>query len=800
MKTSINWLKQYIDIPWSPRELAERLTMAGLEVEGIDETGAVPEGVVVGEILSRDKHPNADKLSVCQVNVGTAEPVQIVCGAPNCDTGVKAPVALPGAVLAAGFKIKKAKLRGVESAGMLCSARELELGDDQSGIMHLPAEAAPGRPLQEYLQADTVIDWEVTPNRPDWLSHIGIAREIAALTDNRKALRLPAVELTAGGTAKIADLAKVEVKDEELCPRYTARLIQNVKIGPSPVWMQRALESVGIRPINNVVDITNFVLMECGQPLHAFDYEKLAGHMIVVRRAADGEEIMTLDGKKHRLTRDNLLIADAERGVALAGIMGGENSEISEQTTSVLLESAAFNPANIRATARRLGIGTESSHRFERGVDIEMTEFASRRAAQLICELAGGVLVSGSIDAYACPYRAHEVTCRTVRASSLIGVEFTAAEIGGFLGRLGLDVTTDRDGTVRALIPSCRLDLTREADLIEEVARLYGLDNLPAVPAAAKIGGGMAQDAYVPIETARAELLGLGLDECLNYTLLNAKAATRGTGTAEDELVVLSNPISLESAFLRPSLLPGMIDSVARNIAHQNEDLALFEIGRVMTQAQGLPEERYQAVIALTGHPHPERFGKERLVEYDFFDLKGVLESWFTARRLLNVECVPCSHPAFKSGRAARFTAAGKPLAVFGEVSPELTADMRLQYPLFVAMIELDTVFAAPAAPRKFQALPQFPSTARDISLVAPATVSNKELLDTLRSITSPWLERVELFDVFEDEKTLGKGRRSLAYSLTYRDSRRTLKDEEVNEAHEALKAELARRLPVEYR
>ncbi len=799
MKTSINWLKQYVDLPWTPQELAQRLTMAGLEVEGIELRGAIPAGVVVAQIVSRAPHPNSDHMSVCQVTTGSGEPVQVVCGAPNCEAGRKAVLATLGTTLG-DFKIKKAKLRGVESLGMLCSRRELGLDEDHSGIILLPDDAPLGQPFGDYLGSDAVIDWEVTPNRPDWLSHIGIAREIAAVADVGASFRVPELKLNPVPDTDVASVAAVEVTAPDLCLRYLARVIRNVKVGPSPAWMCQALESVGLRPINNVVDITNYVMLECGQPLHAFDLERLAGHRIVVRRAGAGEKIVTLDGKQHELTPDNLLIADADKGVALAGIMGGENSMIADTTTTVLLESAVFLPRNVRATAKRLAMATDSSHRFERGVSLETCAYASARAAQLLCELAGGELLAGTLDVYAQPFRAPHIVCRVAQVNRVLGLQLTPEQIMGCFARLGLRIVNRTDAALELEIPHYRLDLLAEVDLIEEVARIYGLEKVPETPAAARVGGLMVDDRYYAQEEARAQLLGLGLDEVLNYSFLAKEPALAGTGVTEAELFLLANPISTEGVCLRPSLLPGLLQNVAHNLHHDNPDLALFEIGRVLVRNPQWPEERWQAGIVLTGRAHPERFGAERGALHDFFDLKGRLEAWFAARRLPRAVCEPAEHPAFVAGQTARFVCGDKLLAVFGEVVPALTHGMRLKAPLYVALVELETLYALGAKPRKYEALPQFPATVRDISLVAPEALACDAVLAAIRAAKCPWLEKAELFDLFTDAKALGPGKKSMAFSLTYRRLDRTLTDEEVNAAHEKLKADLAAALPVQYR
>lgn len=801
MKTSVQWLSEYVNIPWAVGDLAERLTLAGLEVEGIEQVGRPPEGVVVGEILDRQPHPAADRLSVCTVDAGGDEPVQVVCGAPNCDAGMKAPFARVGTCLPDGTRLKKAKLRGVVSFGMLCSARELGLGQDHAGILRLETDAPAGTELAEVLPFDTVIDWEVTPNRPDWLSHVGIAREVAAVADAPESLHLPDIppELSCGDAA--ADVAGVEIRDPDLCPRYIARVIRGVTVAPSPEWMQKRLETVGVRPINNVVDVTNYVLMECGQPLHAFDCELLADHRIVVRRAEPGEHLTTLDGNDHELADDDLLIADAEKGVALAGVMGGANSEISESTRTVLLESAAFLPRAIRATAKRHGMNTEASYRFERGVGLDMVEFASRRAAALIAQLGGGEILDGALDVYPVQPEPRSVSCRFARVNQLLGTELSPERIARCFVRLGLPIQEQTPETATIRIPSFRLDLDREADLIEEVARIHGLENLPDEAAPAVVGGPRSADAYYPLEQARAELRGLGLDEIMNYSLLSVQQATRATAVTEDELVQLANPLSAELACLRPSLLPGLLDTVARNVAYGNTDLALFENGRVAVNRPEFPEERYQTGIVLTGRRHPERYGEERSRVRDFYDLKGLLESWFDQRRLSGIRCMPAEHPAFASAECAEFaTRSGERLALLGRIAPELTADMRLATPLYVALVELSALFSIDAPARKYVPLPQFPATARDISMVVPEGLTHGEIVDALRGLGPSWIEKIELFDVFEDPDTVGKGRKSVAYSLTYRNPKRTLTDEQVNRTHEKLKTALAKKLPVQYR
>lgn len=798
MKTSLNWLSDYVPLPDDHRELTERLTLAGLEVEGIEVQGDVPDGVVVGEILSRSPHPDADRLSVCSVNVGGDEPLQIVCGAPNCDAGRRVPVATVGTNLGEGFKIKKTKLRGVASRGMMCSADELGLGGDHSGLLILPDAAEIGAPVSQWVERDVVVDWEVTPNRPDWLSHLGIAREIAAVTDCADRFALPKCELSPVPGTRTTDAASVEVRDATLCPRYVARVIRNVTVGPSPEWMQTRLRAVGLRPINNIVDITNFVLMECGHPLHAFDRDRLAGHAIVVRRAEEGETLRTLDDQDRHLTPNDLVIADSATGVAVAGVMGGGDSEISDATTTVLLESAVFQPSSVRATSRRLGLSTDSSQRFERGVSVEMAEFASRRAAALICELAGGEVLDDPIDVCASSYEPHTVVCRARRANQLLGTSLSAQAMATYLRRLQLPVEEDGEA-LSVAVPSFRLDIEREADLIEEIARIHGLNNLPPARVHATAGGSLRDDAGSDQEQARAELLALGLDETMTYTYQSQADALLGTDLPPEAVVVLANPLSADTAALRTSLLPGMMHTLSTNIARGNATLRLFEMGRVFS-ARGAKEERLQVAILLTGSRHPERIGPERTEALDFYDLKGVLTRWMAARRLPEAECRAAQHPAFADGQCAELMVAEKPVAVFGQVAENLVSGIRLRTPVYLALVEMDEVFALESVPDTFTPLPTYPATDRDISMIAPNSLSAGEIRAAVLAMNVPTLERVEVTDVYEDAEQLGQGRRSLTFSLTYRHPERTLKDEEVNDAQECIRADLAKSFDIELR
>lgn len=803
MKISYNWLSQYVSLPADIKELSHKLTMAGVEVEGIESKGSIPEGIVVGEILERKPHPDADKLSVCRVSDGTQE-LQIVCGAPNCDAGKKVPLATLGTVFddeESGKKliIKKCKLRGVESSGMLCSARELGLSKDHEGLMELSSEYKTGAPFKEIVKGDTVFELEITPNRPDLLSHWGIARDVSAITG--RPLKFPNVTVPEPKKDKGDYSNLIEVRDQALCPRYTARVIRNVKIKESPAWLKERLESIGLRPINNIVDITNYILMALGQPLHAFDLDELAGQRIIVRRANDGETMMTLDGKVSKLNSSNLVIADAQKPVALAGIMGGEHSGVTEKTTNILLESAAFFSSNIRASSRNLGISSDSSYRFERGIDIEMVKIAGDRAAALIVELAGGDIVTDLIDVRAAEKEMRFIDCSFDFIRKQLGVELSGVEIAEIFRKLGLYVSHESATACKVTIPSFRLDLEREADLGEEVARIYGLDNIPVKPVNAIIVDGIAKDAYIKIEQLRDELISLGLYECVNYSMCDEKAATADGLFTKEDLVILNNPISSEFASLRTSLFSGMLKSVDNNISRKNYDLSLFEIGTVFCANKNkFPEERLECSIVLTGRRHPERYSAERCETVDFFDLKGLLETWLTHRRFKKIEFRKTEDSRFERSLAAEISVNGKVIGFCGMVAKKFVSGMRTQFPLYMAVIQVNELLGTASEKILYKPYSQYPATTRDVAFVADESLEHSKIVDFIVKSKPENLEKVELFDIFRDENTIGKAKKSMAYSLTFRHGERTLTDDEVNKAHEKLRSKLAAGLGVDLR
>jgi len=849
MKLTLNWLKQYVDFDWSPEQLAERLTMLGLEVEGVHKTGGEFDGIVVAQILTRDPVPGSDKLSVCKVNDGKSERV-IICGAQNHKPGDKVPLILPNFALPLKpgdkepFIIKERKVFGITNHGMMCSPQELGLPDQVDGLLILPANAKIGQPFAEYLGrtgGDVVFDLEITPNRSDWNSVIGIAREIAAVTGNK--LKMPDVSeggaprrpdseanLGARGTRpseKTAELVSVRLDDPDLCPRYTARVVKGVKIGPSPDWLRSMLEKVGVRSINNVVDVTNYVMLEIGQPLHAFDYHLISrsrrresaqtsdgknapsddgGYKptIVVRRAKAGEEFITLDGQKHKLGTENLLIADEQKGIALAGVMGGQNSEIKDNTADVLIESAYFSPTNIRRTSKTLGLRTDASYRFERGADIDINDWAGARCAQLILETAGGQLAEGVVDAYPNPVKPKEITLRHHKVNELLGIELRSEEIEFYLGQLGLKTASHKVRPVGAnaapepvtfQIPTFRVDLKREVDLIEEIARLHGVDKIPSTPPRGAIGTNAFDATHDVLAEARRILSGLGLNEAQGQTLIS-KSEVRNEKV--EESVALANPLSSDMDVLRPSLLPGLIHSLRHNLSRKNYDVALFEVGRVFKVKQaGSPSyiEERRVAIALTGQRAlPFWSGSERDAKFDACDLKGVLEEFFEQFGLRGMTFARQAESTALFLESAVILQGKNQVGEFGQLSPVLAKKYDLRDAVLLAELNLDLLLARRNPAKSFKPLPAFPAIRRDVAMIVPEATTHDAVLQVVKQTKPANLEAVELFDVFRG-KNVPEGQKSLAYAFTYRAADKTLTDAEANAAHtkivEAFKTQL---------
>lgn len=776
MKVSLNWLRDFVDFSHDENAIGELLTRAGVEVESIETRGASIDKVVVAQIVESNPHPNADRLSVCLVDDGSPERRQIVCGAKNYKIGDKVPLALPGAILPGDLKIKVGKLRGVESHGMLCSAKELRLADDADGLLILPPSAPVGASLAELFPADTILDVEITPNRADLLSHVGIAREIAALSGSKLIPRpRPALRNFPGDSSGL----KIELLAQEQCLFYSGRKISGVKIGPSPDWLRSRLESLGVRSINNVVDVTNFVMLELGQPLHAFDADKLQDG-IVVRLARAGERFDALDGRTYELTPTDLLIADHERGVAIAGVMGGEESGVTDATTNIILESAYFLPTSIRRTSRRLDLVSESSYRFERGVDPASLLAASERATELIVSLAGGSAHPAE-NVGAIPQTANRVAFRNERCVALMGCDIPEVESHSILISLGLEKSDP--GWV---VPSYRQDLTREIDLIEEVVRVFGIEKIPGRTMARFAAHSPADRAHDWRMKTRERLVNRGFYEARTISLVSEKAAASGGA------IRLRNPLGEDQSLLRPSLLPGLFAVLERNARISSDRLRFFEVGRTF-HGTGT-EETTSLGIVLAGPRRPSSWSGAAPGDADFFDLKGVIES-------LGVEEIswrPASDPRFIL--AAEVLAGNQPIGIAGQLAP---ADARkIGVSSVILAAELDLHFSERNTVRRFSEIEKFPAVTRDIAMIVPIATAHEQIAGVISEANEPLLSRCDVFDFFIDPEgdKVSAGKKSLAYSLTYRSKDRTLTVDEVNAVHTRLKERLKAELDVVFR
>lgn len=797
MKVPISWLRDYVDFECSPQELAERLTLSGTEVGGISVSGADTSGVVVGEILDVRPHPDSDRLVLCSVQDGT-KTCQVVCGARNMGVGDKVPLAGLGAVLPGGLKIEKRDIRGVPSEGMLCAEDELGISSDHSGIMILDPALAAGTPFSEVAgPREEVLETEITWNRQDCLSIIGIAREVAALCGSR--LRLPDVSLPA---AAAAAGIQVDIEDPAGCPRYTARLLKDVRLSPSPPWMQRRLRLCGVRPINNVVDVTNYVMIECGQPLHAFDHTLLEEGRIVVRRAAAGEQMATLDGKERPITPDMLVIADAHRPVALAGIMGGAGSEIVDTTRAVLLESACFDPALIKHTSTRLGLTTESSHRFERGVDIGSVEWASRRAAGLMVELSGATLSGDVTDVYPGEAPTCRITCRYERLNALLGIPIPPEDVTAILEGLQIPVVERDSEHCVVSIPTFRRDMEIEADVIEEVVRIHGLEDLPSSVPSGRIDPTADDSRPRAVSQCRSRLVGLGLTEIVNYSFLSAGLLDSVFGGEVTDKVLLPNPVSADYGALRNSLLPQMIETLGRNLARQVDRVALFEIGKVFrVGAGGRVHEEDRLCIGLMGPVGRAGTDLRKPVsgEEAFLWLRGILEALLAAQHVVNVRVKPCASPVLDDGWAVSMELGEGAAGMLGLVRRELRDQWRMRQSVAVAELPLEPLLKGAFALPRGRSVPAYPSVSRDISMFVDEGVRHEQIVETIRRAAPKELTSIERFDSFKLDLE-GRSRHSVAYSLVYRSPERTLTDEEANAFHDTIKEALCREMKAEIR
>jgi len=780
VKISINWLRDYVDCQLPASELENLLRRAGLEVAGIDQRGAAIDHVVAAEILESTQHPNADRLSVCKVNDGSPEPRQIVCGAKNYKAGDKVPLALPGAVLPGDFKIKTGKLRGVDSEGMMCSAKELRLAEDSEGLLILPPETAPGTPIKDLFPTETILELEITPNRSDWLSHLGVAREIGVFTGLPVKAPQSVLPLTANAEGQV----RIE---GEGCNHYTLRRISGVKVGPSPQWLRDRLAAVGLRSVNNVVDITNFVLFELGQPLHAFDAAKISGSLQVCT-ASEGEAFRALDGRDYKLPEGSLVIADDNGPVALAGVMGGEESGVTESTTDILLESAFFDPSRVRRASRMLGLFSDSSYRFERGVDPEGVAIASARAVELILQVAGGTADPALFVSGKCPERG-KVSLRHARVRDLLGISLTNAEIESALASVGLEKLAAGEET-RWSIPGYRRELRREADLIEEIARVVGIEKIPSRAQGPFAASSDADAAYDFAMNLRRSLAGMGFHEARTSTLVSATDVSHF-----GEAVALKNPFGEDQAQLRNSLVPGLLSALRRNLDQGAKSIALFECGRVFHPGG----EGQRLAIVLTGERHESNWRDETARSWDVFDLTG------TVRQLASLReqgIVPTPAPVAPFGACADVFLNGKKIGIVGQLTPAVAREIGASTPLLCAEFDLDLWRATASTKTQVAALAKFPGSARDIAFVAPLALPYGMVRSLIDALKEPLLESTRLFDLFTDPKgeKIPSDKKSMAISLTFRSAERTLTADEVQAAADRIKGALKEKLSVDFR
>ncbi len=785
MLVSLKWLKDYIDLELSAEELADRLTMAGLEVDEIQTLAPKFSGVVIAKILSVRPHPNADKLSLCDVTDG-AETYPIVCGAKNIHAGDVVPLAKTGAVIPGGYTIKSTTLRGEKSEGMLCSEAELEIGDDASGILQLPADMALGRPLQEALDlGDTVLDIGITPNRSDCLSMIGIAREVAALTG--KKMKMPDVRILESAQ-DVSLLSSVTIEDADLCPRYTARLIQNVTIGGTPVWMKTRLEAAGLRAINNVVDVTNFVMLEMGQPLHAFDFRFLEEGRIVVRKSKPGEEFISLDEKSRLLPENTLLICDGKKPVAIAGIMGGLNSEVKEDTRTILLESAYFNPASIRRSSRSLGMPTDAAFRFERGIDPEGVVRALDRAAQLIAELSGGEVCRNYLDEYPAKIKAVDnIPLRMDRVRQVIGAGVPAREAVRILKSIGMALRREGKGAYRVTPPSFRVDIEREIDLIEEIARLYGYHLVPSTLPSVSVSETETIPRLALEERVRRLLTGSGYSEIINYSFSSPDSAEALGLSPEDErrrFVVIKNPLTEDQSIMRTTLVYGLLETLKKNLRNASFNLKLFEIGRTFFKRHDgeLPEERNILAALAAGKVSDDLWGSK--VSVDFYDLKGSLENIFQDLKMDSCRCrTETPEPFLHPGQSCGVYMGDVRIGFLGKAHPEVLKKMDIKSDAYLFEINLDLLGEQTGRRIRYRELSKFPAVQRDVAFVLPESMESEKMLEIVLSQHEDLLENVSIFDIYTG-KGLEERTKSLGLRFSYRALDRTLTDAEINSIH----------------
>lgn len=805
MKVSYKWLSEYVNLEdKTPQELADQITLTGIEVDAVHQPGKGLENVVIGKVLTCELMEGSDHLNITTVDLGEGEPVQIVCGAENVAAGQFVVVAKPGAVLPGNFEIKQSEIRGAESNGMICALDELGFSDSvipkyaEDGIFVITDEATPGEDARPYLGLDdAVIELDITPNRADAMSMRGVAFETGAILSQEPSLSTPS--LNESSEANAVDEVSVEVEDKEDTPIYKMRLVKDVKVKESPLWLQRKLMNAGIRPIDNIVDVTNYILLEYGQPLHAFDYDKLGSDSILVRRAKEGETLVTLDGQERSLSPENLVITNGEQPVGLAGVMGGGNSHVSEETTTIAIEAAVFAPALIRRTASTLNLRSESSARFERGINLATVQQALDHAAQLMAELGEGTILEGTAEVVHQEPKNVEVSIALETLNKKIGTELTEEEVASIFTRLGFEKEIV-NGTVTVSVPPRRWDISIEADLVEEVARIYGYNNIPStLPTTESVSGELNEKQRLT-RFVRRYLEGCGLSQAISYALTTPEKAKQFS-LSSDEVIQLDYPMSEEHQTLRQSIVSGLLDDAEYNVARQQKSVALYEVGHVFYKEEGqaVPREEDHVAGVLTGSLH-EKTWIEEAWPVDFYSAKGIVEELLAHIGLSEAISYQATsdveemHP----GRTALIKVADQVIGFVGQVHPSVSNDRDLGE-TYVFELSLDALVSAEKDPVVYSTIPKYPGTSRDIALLVEETVTHEQVVSVIEENSGQWLQKVTLFDLYQGEN-IEEGKKSVAYSLSYLNPEATLKEKEVNKDFEAVQAALQKELNAEIR
>ena len=776
MLISLDWLKQYVDIKEDIPQLENALTMIGQEVEAIDIQGKHLDNVVIGQITEYGKHPNSDKLTLLKVNVGDEEELQIICGAPNHKLGDKVVVAKIGAVLPGDFKIKKSKIRDVESFGMLCSQVELGIGEDGDGIIILPEDAPIGEEYRKYAGLDDVIfELEITPNRPDCLSHIGIAREVAAYYGRK--VKYPSYTLSEV-IDSVNNYAKVRVEDKERCKRYMGRVIRNVTVAESPEWLKKRIRAMGLKPINNIVDITNFVMFEYNQPMHAFDLDKLENNTVVVRAAENGEKITTLDGVERELVNGELVIADEVKPIAIAGIIGGQATQIEAETKNVFLEVAYFTPDNIRKSAKKLGIVTDSGYRNERGLDIENLPEVIDRAAALIAEVASGEVLDEVIDKYIEKPQKFEIPLNLTKLNTFIGKKLEFDTVGKILSNLGLGIKTLSQDMLLITPPTYRTDLTRPEDLYEEVIRMYGFENIEAVMPVEDIESGLKDSKISVADNLKEILKEIGLHEVINYTFIPREALD--ILKIKDKVIEISNPLSEDMVIVRPTLMYSLLANIRDNFNRNQFDLRFFEVSKVFTPAEELANEDLRICVAIAGKPERTLWNPKPKA-YDFYTMKGYVEKLLEYMGINRYKLERSSNENFHPGRSADIKIGNDVIGTFGEVHPDVLEAMDIKRErAYVADIDLAKAEKYIKSAVKYERIVKYPEVTRDLAIVMDKDILVGNMVEDLKRV-SPLIEKIEIFDVYEGEK-IDADKKSVAISIVLRNKVKTLEEKEIND------------------